>query len=905
MPNLRDDSQLPPAATILSGSRRFNSPRLLLEQDVALVTGTSVGRYQIQSPLGAGGMGEVYLARDPLLNRTVAVKLLPTAFARDPDRLRRFEQEAQASAALNHPRILAVHDVGRLGDQPFIVMEYVRGETLGAYMRRERPSLSRALDIGIEIANALDAAHRARIIHRDLKPGNVMVTDDGHVKVVDFGLAKFLQDDTSAPTVGGPVRTETISGQLLGTPGYMSPEQLLGDQVDERTDIYSLGVILFELVTGRRPYEGDVMELLRQAAQTTPVRTVRDVDQTVAPEISETIARCMARDAASRFQTAGALETELRRFRVEGPTPYIDVRPATGSQPVSARTQRRRIYRFAPWLLAGVAAIGALVSIPLVDRLGFGDLARAQRPVIAVLPFANLTGDESKQYLGIGIAYTLITSLARLSSISVVPPSSMLEPGASKRSFDEVARDFGATMLVSGSVQFDGERLRISAQLSTPDGRPVVWTGDVAARPDELFSMQNQLAESLIAALRITVTDVERQRLTRVPTKDGQALDAYLHGLALMDRPDTANLDSAVANFTAATARDPSFALAFAALGEAYRRRAVSNNDAALMAKATTAVEEALRLDKDQLEVALSLAKLYRSTGQPGPAVEAVRRVLAVQPENDDAHRLLGQLLASADSQAALKEFQKAVELRPQHWRNYDALGMFWYGQGKPREAIDAFREVAKLKPRDATPLQQIGAMYLALNELDRAAENFKKSNDVQPNAGAYSNLGTIAYVKRRYEEAIRAYQDAIKLEPASAVHHGNLGDAFRKMGRVDDARAAYRSAIKYADAAWKLNPSDAKVVSQLGLYYAKTGLREDAERWAQVAERMSPTSPEILYQRAAVLALVGNPDDAVKQLSEAIAKGASPQAALDDDDFQSLRSLPAFRKLAVAAKTR
>jgi Flp pilus assembly protein TadD len=322
-----------------------------------------------------------------------------------------------------------------------------------------------------------------------------------------------------------------------------------------------------------------------------------------------------------------------------------------------------------------------------------------------------------------------------------------------------------------------------------------------------------------------------------------------------------------------------------------------------MMATATDAIRQALSLDKEQPEVRLSLAKLYRSTGQPGAAVEEVRRVLAVQPDSDDAHRLLGQLLTSSDPEAARKELQRAAELRPQHWRNHDALGMFLYGQGRPRDAIDAFMRVAQLKPRDAMPFQQIGAMYLALNDLDRAAANFERSNKVQPNAGSYANLGTIAYVRGRYDAAVRAYQEAIKLEPANAVHYGNLGDALRKSGRAQDAQSAYRNAIEQADLALKVNPTDAKTASQLGLYYAKTGKRVDAERWAQVAERMSPVSPEILYQRAAVLALVGDRDAAVKQLSEAIAKGASPQMALEDDDLASLRSLPAFKSVITAAQ--
>ena len=531
-------------------------------------------------------MGEVYLARDPLLSRTVAIKLLPTAFADDPDRLRRFEQEAQATAALNHPRILAVHDVGRIGDQPFIVMEYVRGETLAAYIKRNRPSLRRSLEIGIEIASALDAAHRARIVHRDLKPANVMLTGDGHVKVLDFGLAKFLLHDTSAPTTHGVTpREETITGQLLGTPPYMSPEQLLGDQVDQRTDIYTLGVILFELVAGQRPHEGDILELLRNAALTTPVRTVRDVDSSVPPEISEAIARCMARNPANRFQRAGEVEAELQRLLAEDPR-SSQVRYSSGGSQSGARVEKRRIYRFAAWLLAGALAIGAVAAIPFVNDLLTTDAAPNESPVIAVLPFENATGEASNSHLGRGIAYSLTTSLDRLPSISVVSLSNMLEDGALDRSPREIARDFGATLVVLGGIQESGGRLRIDARLEAPGGGRPIWSGYAQGNRDELFTMQKQLAEALLSALSVSVTEEDRRRLARPPTKNDDALRAYWQGLALLDRPDDEDFEAAIKSLRLATTLDPGFSRAFAAIGEAHRVRSITRNDAAMMDEA-------------------------------------------------------------------------------------------------------------------------------------------------------------------------------------------------------------------------------------------------------------------------------------------------------------------------------
>ena len=851
-------------------------------------------------------MGEVYLARDPLLGRTVAIKLLPPAFAGDPARLRRFQQEAQTSAALNHPRILAIHDVGQAGDQPFIVMEYVRGETLSAFLKRGRPPLARALEIGIEIANALGAAHGARIVHRDLKPANIMVTGDGHIKVLDFGLAKFLWTDTAGPTHPGQARTETSIGHVLGTPGYMSPEQLFGDRVDERTDIYTLGVILFELVTGQRPYR-DIFDLLRGDDPTTPIRMAHEVDAAIAPEISAAIARAMARKPAERFATAGELETELRRLLLEE---SVASHSASRSRTVQsgAVVNRQRLLRYAPWVLAVAALIG-IVALPLLNGPGAADgviapaAVPAERPVIAVLPLENLSGDESKAYIGVGIADSLTTSLARLSSISVVSRSSMFDAGAATRPLAEVARNLGVTLLVRGSIQQAGNLLRVEATLASLDG-PLLWSGREEGRHEELFSMQNRLAEKLLAALRIRVTPTEQRNLARVPTEDVPARDAYWHGLELLDRPDQAGVEAAIAQFKQATARDGNFSLAYAALGEAYRRRSVLTNDEALMDEAIANVTKALVLDAAQPEVRLSLAAVYRSTGRPVAAEDQVRRVLADQPDNDNAHRLLGELLAkSGQPKEALEALRTAVALRPNYWLNHQALGLFFYGNGQLREAIDVFTLLTKLKPNDANPFQQLGAMYLAQGDLSRARLNFEQSIKRRPNAGAFANLGTIAYYEHRYDAAVRQYEEAVKLEPAVAAHRGNLADAYRKVGRPADARAAYLKAIELGELALKVNATDATLVSRLGVYYAKVDSPKQALEYADRAAKMSRTDPDVLYLRAVVLALIGRRDAAMRQLSEAVDRGYAFQLALEDDDLASLRQLSAFKRLAAPVK--
>jgi tetratricopeptide (TPR) repeat protein len=681
----------------------------------------------------------------------------------------------------------------------------------------------------------------------------------------------------------------------------MSPEQVLSDRVDERTDIYTLGVILFELVTGRRPYK-DVFDLLSGDDGTAPIRTAHDVDGTIAPHVSASIARAMARRPADRFQTARELEQELRRLLLEEATAGTTqtertARPAFG--------HRRSIAWYAGWSLAAAIAVGATAFV-YSNRSITSDVtsaaARTGKPVIAVLPLDNLTGDALKDYLGIGIADSMTTSLAHLSSISVVSRSNMRDAGAATRPVSEVARNLGVTMLVGGSIQQVGELLRVNATLTRVNDGQVLWSGDEDGRHEQLFSMQNRLAEALVNALRIRITADERQDLARAPTEDVEARDAYWMGLALLDRPDDPDFGTAVDHFKRATTRDRGFSLAFAALGEAYRRRSVRTNDAALMEEAKIAVTEALRLDPDQPEVRLSLAGVLRSTGFPGSAVDEIRRVLTDQPDNDNAHRLLGVMLArEGRSQEALSALQKAADLRPNYWPNQEQLGLFFYANGRLQDAIDAFRRVAALKPDDALPFSQLGAMYLLQGDVGRARENFEKSNQVQPTAGSFANLGMIAFYEGRFDAAVREYEAAVGLEPTIAVHRGNVGDAYRKVGRTADARAAYLKAIELGEQALTINPNDATTESRLGVYYAKVGSLTQAALYATRAARTSPTDPDVLYLRAVVLVLTGQRDAAMRQLSEAINRGYAVHLALKDDDLAPLRSLPAFQRLAAA----
>jgi Flp pilus assembly protein TadD len=340
-------------------------------------------------------------------------------------------------------------------------------------------------------------------------------------------------------------------------------------------------------------------------------------------------------------------------------------------------------------------------------------------------------------------------------------------------------------------------------------------------------------------------------------------------------------------------------------MGNAYQMKSLATNDRSLMSLATAQVTEALHIDPDLPEVRLSLANLHRATGRNGIAVQELRRVLADHPSNDDAHRMLGNILAGEEGQSeeALDELQRAVALRPQYWRNVSDLGLFYLRNGKLDAAIATITRLTALKPDDDVPYQQLGAAYLTKGDKARARQNFERSIALKQNYGSYSNLGTILYSEGKYFEAAQAYGEAIRLSPKRASLYRNLGDAYAKLNRTADAKMAYETAVQMAEDALTLNPNDGVTRAQLGVYQAKLSLRADAERNVNAAATLNPTSPQVLYRRAVVLTLNGKLDDGLKQLREAISRGYSKQVALEDDDLSSLRALPAFQTLVGRVK--
>ena len=490
-------------------------PRRVLSSRASAVSavqiGTSFGPYRILSHLGSGGMGEVWLAEDTRLQRRVALKMVRAAAAADAASRERLMREARAAAALNHPHIAAVHDVLEEQGEVVIVFEYVEGETLHARIARERVPAADAIDIASQIAKALAAAHAHGIIHRDLKPANVIIGADRHVKVLDFGIARILAVGTTQTTGGAPPATASGLG-FIGTASYAAPEQMVSSAVDERADLYALGVVLFEMITGKRPFQGSDPVQLATSKLGTDAPPLSSTGQLVPPGLEQLVASLLERDRDRRPATAHDVLTQLRAISGES---------STGSLP-PARSR-------SPLFVMAAAVLIAVVGFGLWELRRFTTLPSTNTsapPVIAVLPLANNTGDPSKDFVAAGIAESLISSLAALPSVTVLSRASVTEARTRIKDSDALRKDLGATFLVDGSVQQSGETLRVSLNLIRAD-RSVAWADSVAGTFEKIFDLQSSLATALTSALVVRVSAHERERMAEQPTNNPQALSAY------------------------------------------------------------------------------------------------------------------------------------------------------------------------------------------------------------------------------------------------------------------------------------------------------------------------------------------------------------------------------------------
>jgi serine/threonine-protein kinase len=868
------------------------------------VVGTFVGPYQILEKLGAGGMGEVFLGHDPRLERRVALKCLTSTASMSPEGHTRVLREARAVARLTHPHIAGVYDVLEQDGRAFIVMEYVEGISLAAHLASGPLPPAEVRLIGRQFASALAAAHAQGVIHRDLKPANIQVMRDGSIKVLDFGVAKLTPAMSTKvdTTVGDGMGLHSLGGNP-GTPIYMAPEQLIGHAADARSDLYSAGVILFQMATGRRPYLDTTAVTLALAMNAGPPPAARSINPLVPLELSETIGKALNRNPDRRYQSARELDAALAAMSGTA----SGTRAVTPSD--SGDTAPPDFAKRYGWKLAAAAAvlvtIGAAVSAPLLTRLRS---ARAPAPalrsaVLAILPVDNPSGDPQADNFGTGVASIVAENLGSFPGLTVLSRASTAPYAERRHDVPSLTRELGADYVLDLSVRPATPRPQLIVRLSAAGGSPPVWertlTGDALVVEKTLLDELGHRLEASAIGSR-ALTDADWVRISRLPTNNASSLDLYSEARTLLDRPRVAGNGSRAAKLLEqAVAQDPSFALAYAALGDAYWDVYQAENNPAMVTKATDAIMAAMKLDPERAAVYYSLGNMQYLTGRSEDAVASLKRSLALQPDSDESHRLLGEVLADrGDVDGGVAQLQEAIRIRPRYWRGYMALGLAYYRAGRFRDALEPYRRATELQPNEPSPFANLGTVYHRLGDITAAIGNYEHAVRLGPSGSAYANLALAYYRAGRLDDARDAYEQSLAANPKSVLNHRNLGDVYKRLGQAAKSKAQYEQAIAIGIELVKVNPRDVRTIALMALSEAKLGQSASAERHAAEARTLAPDDREILQRSAEVHALIGNTSAALKDLDAAIAHGYSREDARDNDELSALKRLPTFTAL-------
>ena len=693
-----------------------------------------LGGYEIVSALGAGGMGEVYRARDPRLNRQVAIKLLPGELAADPHARERLRREAMAVAAIDHPYICKIFEIGEDGDALFLVMEYVAGETLHRRLQDGALPLSDALRVAGEITEALQEAHVRRFLHRDLKPANIMLTEQGHVKIMDFGLAKRVEDlplqDQATREIGAPQLT--AYGSIVGTPDYMSPEQVKGITLDARSDLFSFGVILAEMTSGRHPFrQPSTGETLSAVLREPP-----DLSGDIPPGLRDLVRRLLAKAPEDRYASAADLRVDLAGL-------------TSSSAAVVAAPPAHRAPAAWKRLAWSASALGLVLVGSLIVSSGLlrptSRLPGAPTVIrsIAVLPLDNYSGDANQDYFAEGMTDELTANLATISQLRVISRGSAMQfKGKDRPPTPDIAAKLNVDAVVEGSVSRSGDKVRITAQLIDARADKHLWAKSFERSSRDVLALQAELASAIAQELNVQLTSNEHRRLTAAPSVNPEAHDAYLKGRYFFNRPSDENLQKAIAQFEVSVKLSPEFAPAFSGLSDAYLW--AGYNEGFLTAtearpKAKAAAEKAVTLDDNSAEAHTSLAvfKLFYEYDLAGCELE-FRRAFALNPNYVFAHDQFGMALAfQGRFKEAIAEGTRAIELDPLSPQVLiDATVPFMF-QRNSEAAKQLGRRAAELDPTYFFPVMIDGWTDLEMGKFREAIPALKKAKAMDDPCGS------------------------------------------------------------------------------------------------------------------------------------------------------------------------
>lgn len=762
--------------------------------------GRTLSHYRIIKRLGAGGMGEVYLAEDTRLDRKIALKILPTEVASNPDRMKRFSREAKAASAIDHSNIVHIYEINQAEGLNFIAMQYVEGETLDTKIRGQVLSIQETLEQAIQIADAIAEAHLRGIIHRDLKPANVIISKKGNLKLLDFGLARIEKFTASDESSGAETLSKTMQGTVLGTFAYMSPEQALGKSIDNRTDIFSMGTMFYEMVTGKLPFFGNnPADTIDKIVHSQPA-AISVLNYNVPTELERIIRKCMEKDPANRYQSSSEILIDLRNLKRDLDSSKGSTDKAAPSGQIISPNFIKQLYGLVTTnrIVTLILLAFSLLAIGISYWFIFHHSQNVMINSVAVMPFENVTHDKKIEYLSDGVTESLINSFSKLPHVKVIARSSVFSYKNQTPDLQEVARRLKVRAILTGRVLMQGDTLDVQVELMDAQSNIQLWGDHYTRKAADIFAVQDEIARQVTDSLRVRLTGGQQEQVTKHYTDNPDAYRLYLQGRYYLNYFSEENLKRAVPLFDQALALDPRYALAYAGRAEVFFN----------MGDETLSMKEAMSKAKQDTTTALSIDE----------NLAQARMTLAVIKYQYDW-----------DFVGAEKDFKQVMALNPNYAEGHHQYAWYLALTGKEAEAIAEMKTGQQLDP--VNPIIDVDSClpYMFARQFDKGIAQSKETLEMFPNFRvAHMTLGNALFLKGDYSAGIQELKKAEEMEPIPQMI-GNLGYAYAKAGFKNEA---YNLLTKLNDL------SKHRYVSPywVAMIYVGLGDKDDAFAWLEKA---------------------------------------------------------------------